>query len=128
MEKRTVAEIRRKLDELFTSCINQILNLAEEEKSVEQKEELSKKLREYKAELASFTKAMKENKELRYGNLLNALNEAEALVSEEGKGVIDILERQLNEETKEIQKTITEAREKQNLLIKFLETEGKVEL
>ena len=124
--------VRKKLISAYESLVVLITpNLENASDLVDNKEKIKESLDRFKGELVNFKEVVNGNKELRNGNVLNALNEAEILVSdnkclEHFKKLLEKVEE--NEEVlNELQVEFGGIRSKQNTLLKFLESEVNAE-
>ncbi len=128
MEIQTVGELKRRCEEEFNKVYTAIATVLENPTEAEGTE-VQQKIDNYKKELQHVTDIFKENKELRYGNLVSAYNEVECMVSIEGKGILQKLEKEVKKQEKQnVQELLNQLKEKHSLMTKFLETESKVEI
>lgn len=123
-----IIEVRKRLNSQYEKVLSTINpNLASVSDLLDNKEAAVKELILLGQEIKNFKEQVANHKELRHGNVLGALDEADVLIAE-GKGDMAKLQRTLEKlknesDLNEFQSDFGAFRARQELLIRFLEAE-----
>ncbi len=131
--EETIGDLRKRIIASFEKVLLIVSpNMEALSDIIENKEKILLELKCFGEELCYFKTVINDHKEVKNGNVLNALMESDMLVNG-GKGELDrfkkLLERTDREKVlEEFQSGFAGLKMRQATLVKFLETEAKVEI
>lgn len=128
----SIGDVRKRLEQSFAEITAVLVPLSEKSADVEDvRKDVLARLDRYKEMLLEIRALVQANPELRVGNVLNALMEGEALLSEEGKGLLPDLQKVLaqSDQSADVVLQVASAlRQKHETMAKFLEAEVRQDM